>query len=116
MGIDVVRVTQGAEDPQQAQALLRELGRDEWLEPGQSGNDQSDSVRPTPKTVRMFEGWPSGAAEDAFDDLVSDLNTAIEQTPDDEKRSKLIVLRNGLLTAGRDVALAYFEKKVMGLS
>jgi hypothetical protein len=47
--------------------------------------------------------------------LTRDLDTAIEQTPDEERRSKLLTLRDGLVGAGRDIALAYFEKKVIGI-
>jgi hypothetical protein len=114
-GIDALRVTQLHEDLRQAQALIRELIRDDWLVEGLVELDQADFVRPSPKAIRTFGGWPGGSAQDALNEFVEDLDQAIDSSPHDEKRTKLIAIRDGLLSAGRDVALAYFEKKVVGV-
>jgi len=55
--------------------------------------------------------WPETGPEAALDGLVEALNTAIASTDDKSKKSKLTRIQDGLLGAGRDVALAYFEKK-----
>jgi len=116
IGISVLELTQNPETGQQAQAAIRTLFRNEYLEEGFASSDQLVLVRTdTPKTLQLLEGWPSGPAQDALDELVRDLDTAIEQTPDEERRSKLLTLRDGLVGAGRDIALAYFEKKVIGI-
>jgi hypothetical protein len=38
----------------------------------------------------------------------------IEQTTDSDQRSKLLALRNTLGSVGRELAIHYFERKVMG--
>jgi hypothetical protein len=63
----------------------------------------------------MFDRWPGAAAEDALNELVTVIDAEIDENSDENKRSKLASSRDLLLGAGRDVALAYFEKKIMGL-
>jgi hypothetical protein len=62
--------------------------------------------------LQLFDGWPSGPAQAALEELVRDVDIAIERTPDEERRSKLVALRDGLVGAGRDIAIAYLEKKI----
>jgi hypothetical protein len=114
-GVDVEPLVRGPETARQNQALIRELFRDGLLEEPETSVDQDSRARPTSKTVQMLDGWPGSAAEDALNGLVGAIDAEIEQTSDTTKRSKLIALRDSLVGAGRDLALAYFEKKVMGV-
>jgi hypothetical protein len=93
---------------------VRELVRGGYLD-AVNEIDQSDipvTVRPSLIALRIMGRWPVTAPEAALGGLVEALNTAIVSTDDESQKSKLTRIRDGLLGAGRDVALAYFEKKV----
>ncbi len=60
----------------------------------------------------MFAGWPVSAAQDVLDDLTAALDTEIDLTSDTDKRSRLIAVRDGLLGAARDIAIAWAERKI----
>lgn len=103
-------------DPESARAALRELVRGNYLEE-LAEIEQMDiplAVRPTTLTLQLFAGWPGSSSEAALDEFVVALDQAIASTSDEDKQSKLLRVRDGLLGAARDVALAYFEKKVGG--
>lgn len=114
-GVDVSFLLVNEDAARQNAAIIRELFRDDQLEEPEFATDQSTTARPTPKAMQILGGWPSGAAEDALNELVRAVDSEIEATTDQAKRSKLIAVRDGIASAGRDVVLAYFEKKVMGL-
>jgi hypothetical protein len=114
-GIDLSFLLIDEDTARQNLAIIRELFRDGQLEEAEFATDQSTAARPTPKAMQILGGWPSGAAEDALNELVRVVDDEIEGTTDQAKRSKLIAVRDGIASAGRDVVLAYFEKKVMGL-
>lgn len=112
-GVECQAVLNGLDDPAGSRALLRELVRGGYLD-AVNEIDQSDipvTVRPSLVALRIMARWPETEPEAALDGLVEDLNTAIASTDDEGKKSKLTRIRDGLLGAGRDVALAYFEKK-----
>ncbi len=113
-GVECQSVLNGLDDPSGSRALVRELVRGGYLD-AVNEIDQSDipvTVRPSLIALRIMGRWPVTAPEAALDGLVEALNTAIVATDDEGQKSKLTRIRDGLLGAGRDVALAYFEKKV----
>lgn len=115
-GVESEAVLRRTDDPGSGRAALRELVRAGYLE-GLTEVEQVDiplSVRPTPSTLQLLAGWPGSTPEAALDELVGALDQAIATTADEDKRSKLVRVRDGLLGGARDVALAYFEKKVGG--
>jgi hypothetical protein len=115
-GVETETVLRQLEDPSPARAAVRELVRGGYLEE-LAGVEQSDVptlVRPTTATLQMLAGWPGGNAEAALDEFVAMLDQAIEAAPEGEERSRLKRFREGLVGAARDVALAYFERKVLG--
>jgi hypothetical protein len=113
-GVETEKVLRALDDAESARAVVRELARSDYLETliDVDGSDVPVTVRPTPRTLQLLAGWPSGSAEAALDELVAALDEAIGSAPTDEERSKLSRVRDGLLGAARDVALAYFEKKI----
>ena len=113
-GVQSEAVLRDIGDSAGTRAALRELVRGGYLE-ALADIEQADIplvVRPTPLTLQLLAGWPSGTPEAALDELVAVLDQAIDSTPEGEQRSKLVRVRDGLLGAARDVAIAYFEKKV----
>lgn len=113
-GVECQAVLNALDDPAGSRALVRELVRGDYLE-AVNEIDQSDipvTVRPSLVALRIMARWPETGPEAALDGLVEALNTAIASTDDEAKKSKLTRIRDGLLGAGRDVALAYFEKRV----
>lgn len=114
-GVDALAVAETFDDTAAAEAHIRELVRAGFLDvPFESAHGYR-LVRPAPAALQLFAGWPSSAAEDALEGLVEALDSEIEHTTDPDQRSRLERVRSGLLGAARDVAIAYFEKKVMGL-
>jgi hypothetical protein len=114
-GVECRSVLNRLDDPINSRALVRELVRGGYLD-AVNEIDQSDipvTVRPSLVALRIMGRWPATAPEVALDGLVEALNTAIASTDDESKRSKLTRVRDGLLGVGRDVALAYFEKKAV---
>lgn len=60
----------------------------------------------------MLDGWPAGVAQESLNELVAAVDSEIDRTTDPEKQSKLRAVRDGLVGAARDIAIAYIEKKV----
>jgi hypothetical protein len=56
-------------------------------------------------------GWPADGAQEVVGGLVEALNAEIDRTPESNRRSVLVQVRDGLIGAARDVAIAYVEKK-----
>ena len=116
-GVETAALINDADEPGSVRAALRELARAGYLEDLAEDDWQPAPrlVRPTPLALERVAGWPGSSAQAALDELVAALDHEIARTPDEEKRSKLSRVRDGLLGAARDVAIAYFEKKVAGL-
>jgi hypothetical protein len=113
-GVATATVLRTFEDSAGAGAAVRELVRGGYLETV-ADSDQSDipqAVRPLPLTFQLLAGWPGGTAEAALDELVAALDKAIEGTEPGEEQSKLIRVRDGLLSAARDIALTWLERKM----
>jgi hypothetical protein len=99
--------------------ILQELARAEWIEYRQLvGPPLPEGVRPTPRTLSRFEGWPTDDARIAGEQFVTLLEERIEAEPDAEKRSKL---RAALATGGSalkdlsvEVAAAIVARQVSG--
>jgi len=87
-------------------AVLHELQRDGWIEYRAGlGPPLPQGVRPTSKTISYFEGWPTRDPQALGRQFVDQLEKAIEDEPDDDRRSKL---REGFTAGGsalRDVAV-----------
>lgn len=111
-GVTIISFVEDPASGCQAAALARALAHDEYLEIAWEGPSGPGLVIPLPKTVRMLDGWPAVAAQDSLDELVAALDSEIDRTTDPEKRSKLRAVRDGLVGAARDIAIAYIEKKV----
>jgi hypothetical protein len=87
-------------------AVLHELQRDGWIEYRAGlGPPLPQGVRPTSKTISYFEGWPTRDPQALGRQFIDQLEKAIEDEPDDDRRSKL----RETFTAGgsvlRDVAV-----------
>jgi hypothetical protein len=114
-GVAVMAVADDFGDRATFDAYVRELARAGYLDVITRSDSRPRLVKPSPTALQMLARWPSSPAEDALDGLVHALDSEIERTADPEKRSLLERVRSGLAGAARDVALTYFEKKVMGL-
>jgi hypothetical protein len=112
MGVDTLPMISDDETGPATSAMIRELARGGYLDVTFESADGPRMVRPTTQTLQMLEGWPAGAAQDALNELVAALDSEIAQTQDTEKRSKLVAVRDGLVGAARDIAIAYLEKKI----
>jgi hypothetical protein len=113
-GVDALAIAERSDERLATEARIRELVRSGLLDVVFGSAAGPRLVRPSPTALQMLAGWPSGPAQDALDGLVQALDSEIEHTGDEDKRSALERVRSGLIGAARDVALAYFEKKVMG--
>jgi hypothetical protein len=114
-GVDVVAIAASSDDPSSTEVHVRELAHAGFLEVTFESAAGPRLVRPSPTALQMLAGRPADTAEDTLQGLVRALDTEIEHTSDPDRRSTLKRVRSGLLGAARDVALAYLEKKVMGL-
>ena len=101
------------DDPVGGRAAVRELVRAGYLE-AVTDVEQSDvpvTVRPSLIGLQLLAGWPGSSGEAALAGLVNAIDIAIASGEDTSKKARLTQLRDGLLGVGKDVALAYLEKK-----
>jgi hypothetical protein len=112
MGVDMLPQLEDPDHGRATRALLFELARAGYLDVTWESADGPRMVRPGIPALRMFAGWPISAAQDVLDELTAALDTEIERTSDSDKRSKLIAVRDGLLGAARDIAIAWAERKI----
>lgn len=57
------------------------------------------------RALQLVAGWPSGSGEALLDKLLSVLDERIAAEPDEERRGRLVRLRDSLVGAGRDVVI-----------
>lgn len=112
MGVDMLSQLEDPEHGQQTRALLFELARVGFIDVTFESAGGPRMVRPGPFALQLFAGWPVNAAQDALDDLTAALDAEIDRTGDSEKRSKLIAVRDGLVGAAQNIAIAWVEKKI----
>jgi hypothetical protein len=112
MGVNMLPQLEDSGQGPETRALLFELARAGYLEVTWESADGPRMVRPAIPALQMFAGWPVSAAQDVLDELTEALDTEIDRTSDSDKRSKLIAVRDGLLGAARDIAIAWAEKKI----
>lgn len=112
MGVDMLQRLEDPDHGRETRALLFELARAGYLEVTWETADGPRMVRPGIPSLQMFAGWPVSAAQDVLDELTAALDTEIGRTSDSDKRSKLIAVRDGLLGAARDIAIAWAERKI----
>jgi len=87
-------------------AVLHELQRDGWIEYRAGlGPPLPQGVRPTSKTISYLEGWPTRDPQALGRQFVDQLEKAIEDEPDDDRRSKLRETFTAGGSALRDVAV-----------
>jgi hypothetical protein len=115
MGVPITQLTQDPESGAQAEAQIEHLIQAGYLEVGRDSSAGPTHVRPTELTLQMLDGWPGSLGEEALRGLVAALNAEIEQTTDDDKRSKLIQVRDGLRGVARDLVLTYLRGDVQAL-
>jgi hypothetical protein len=115
MGVDISGLVGVEADDDAIQAVVRALVDAGYLAVHFESAAGIQMVSPTPKTLELEAGWPSSSAQAAVDELVVALDAEISATPDPERRSKLLSVRDGLVGAARDVAIAWAEKKMLGL-
>jgi hypothetical protein len=113
-GIDALTLISQQPDPNSARAQLDELMRGGYIDRATDRPGRVRLVRPSTRTLEMFAGWPSTTAEDTLARLVEALTAEIDGTPDEEERTKLVRVRDGLLGAAQDIALKVLEKKIEG--
>jgi hypothetical protein len=111
-GVGILSFVEDPASGRQAAVLFRALAGDDYLEIAWEGPSGPGLVIPLSKTVRLLDGWPTGAAQDTLNELVAALDSEIDRTTDPEKQSKLRGVRDGLVGAARDIAIAYIEKKI----
>lgn len=58
--------------------------------------------------------WPSTTGEAAVQRLVIELGERIENEPDEEKKGRLVRLRDGFLDVGKDVAAGVVTNVLKG--
>jgi hypothetical protein len=116
-GVAAEGLVEHLEDPASAAAALRELVRAGYLEPVHAGQgDIPVLVRPTTKALQLEAGWPATGAEDVVGELVEMLDDEIDRTDDDERRSKLRQIRDGIAFVAKDLLLKWAETKVGGIN
>lgn len=115
MGVDLLALFGDGTELATRESVVRELANGGYLEVEFESADGPRLVRPTTAALQLLAGWPTSPAQQALDELVAEIDDEIAKASDSETRTKLERLRDGLLGVGRDVALAYFEKKVIGL-
>jgi hypothetical protein len=115
MGVSIMQLTQDRESGAQAEAQIEHLIQAGYLEVGRGSSAGPTHVRPTELTLRMLEGWPGSLGEEALRGLLAVLTAEIEQTTDDDKRSKLIQVRDGLRGVAHDLVLTYLRGDVQAL-
>jgi hypothetical protein len=113
-GIDALALISQHPDPNSARAQLDELIRGGYVDRAIDRPGRVRLVRPCTRTLEMFAGWPSTTAEDTLARLVEALTTEIDNTSDEDKRTRLVRVRDGLLGAAQDIALKVLEKKIEG--
>jgi hypothetical protein len=112
-GIKTPAIVEASEDQAAAAAHLRELLRTGFLESSYAGSGEYPvTVRPTEKSLRLLKGWPEGSANDVVENLLAMLDAEIANTHDEEKKSKLVQIRNGIGYVARDLFLKWAETKV----
>ncbi len=101
LGISGAKIMSEIESPPetaQFAAILQELARADWIEYRQGlGPQLPQGVRPTSRTLALFDGWPTEDARLAGEQFIALLEERIEAEPDAEKQSKL---RAALMTGG----------------
>jgi len=115
MGASVIQLTQDPESGAEAEAQIDHLVRAGYLDVGRSSAAGPTHVRATELTLQMLDGWPGSLGEEALRGLVGALNAEIENTTDNDKRSKLIQVRDGLRGVARDLVLTYLRGDVQAL-
>ena len=115
MGVDISPVIPGEHDGATIAAEVRELVRGGYLDVTFQSAAGPRMVRPTRQTLQMLAGWPGSSAQDALNELVAALDSEIAGTAEGERRSKLVQVRDGLLGAAQQIAIAYLEKKIEGM-
>lgn len=73
--------------------------------------DQDENVRPTRRALEFLRGWPGTSGEAVLELLLASLDTRIEQTNDEEERSTLIRVRDGLAGVARDVFVGVLTRQ-----
>jgi hypothetical protein len=98
-------------------AALRSLKSSGYVQVTDGGPDQVDGFRLfalTDKALQLVAGWPSTTGEAALAKLVAELNERIGAEPDEEKKGKLVRLRDGVLDVGKEVAAGVLTKVLTG--
>ena len=115
MGASVIQLTQDPESGAEAEAQIDHLVQAGYLDVGRSSAAGPTHVRATELTLQMLDGWPGSLGEEALRGLVAALNAEIENTTDNDKRSKLIQVRDRLRGVARDLVLTYLRGDVQAL-
>lgn len=69
-------------------------------------------VRPTEKSLRLIKGWPEDSANDVVENLLAMLDAEIADTHDEQKKSRLVQVRDGIAYVARDLFIKWAETKV----
>ena len=63
----------------------------------------------------MLAAWPADSSSQALNGLVAVLNAQIAQSGDEDEKSKLVQIRDGLLGVGKQLFMAWAENKTKGI-
>ena len=63
----------------------------------------------------MLAAWPADSSSQALNELVAVLNAQIAQSGDEDEKSKLVQIRDGLLGVGKQLFMAWAENKTKGI-
>jgi len=98
-------------------AVLHSLYRDDYIDVIDGGPDQVPEPRLfalRDKALQLVAGWPSTTGEAAVQKLVAELDTLIEQEPDEEKKGSLVRWRDAVVDVGKSVAAGVLTKALTG--
>jgi hypothetical protein len=93
-----------AADTQATDLSLSKL-RDAGFIEGYRGADAWSNCTLAEKGLQTVAGWPVRPGDDTYDLLLTSLAQRIEAAPTQEEESKWIKLRDGLVSAGRDLVV-----------
>jgi hypothetical protein len=91
-------------DDQSTDLALSKL-RDAGFIEGYRGAEGWSNCTLAEKGLQTVAGWPTRPGDDTYELLLAVLAQRIESAPTEEEKSKWIKLRDGFLSAGRDLAV-----------
>jgi hypothetical protein len=109
LGVWIVRLTQDPTSGAAATAQIDQLIQAGYLEVGRESANGPTHVRPKQLTLQMLDGRIGSLGDEAPPGLLAALTAEIDRTTDEDKRSKLIHVRDGLAGVAKGLFLTYLR-------